>query len=353
MKEYIRVGKRAIGDEKPVFIVAELGVNHNQNLDLARKLVKTASNAGADAVKFQTWKTENIILQDTEMAEYQKENLKLNKSQFEMLEELELPLKWHFELKDYAEELGLIFFSTMEDRESVDFLLKELKIPLLKVGSGDLTNHPLLKYASKFAVPMVLSTGMATLSEIDEAVRIVLNEGNDRILLLQCTSEYPCPYEEINLRVMFNLKEAFKTHVGFSDHSLGIECSVAAVAMGAKYIEKHFTLDRNLPGPDHKASLEPEEFNRMVVAIRNVEKALGDGIKKPTSSELKNKEITIRRIVASKDIKMEEVLNEENITFKRANKGLEAKYYRLIEGKKVKKDIDKDEVITLNLVGEN
>jgi len=343
----VKIGNKLIGEEEPCFIIAEAGVNHNGSLELAKKLIDAAKTAGADAVKFQTWKTENIILKGVEMAEYQKENIESKESQFEMLKKLELPYEWHFELKEYAEKLRLVFFSTMEDKESVDFLIKELKIPLIKVGSGDLTNYPLLKYTARFGIPMVLSTGMATLGEIDEAVRTVLDEGNDKIILLQCTTQYPCPYEDVNLRAMLTLKEAFKTIVGFSDHSLGIECAVAAVALGAKYIEKHFTLDRNLPGPDHKASLEPEEFKRMVDAIRNVEMALGDGIKRPMPSELKNKEITVRRIVAARDIKKGEILDENNLTFKRANYGLDAKYYTFVEEKRARKDINKDDVIII------
>jgi len=350
MNIYIKIGNKLIGEEEPCFIVAEAGVNHNGSLELAKKLIDAAKNAGADAVKFQTWKTENIILEDVELAEYQKANIESKESQFELLKKMELPYEWHFELKEYAERLGLIFFSTMEDRESVDFLIKELKIPLIKVGSGDLTNYPLLKYTARFGIPMVLSTGMATLGEIDEAVRTIFNEGNDSIILLQCTTQYPCPYEDVNLRAMLSLKEAFKTIVGFSDHSLGIECAVAAVALGAKYIEKHFTLDRNLPGPDHKASLEPEEFKRMVDAIRNTEKALGDGIKRPMPSELKNKKIVVRKIVAAIDIRKGDVLNEKNITFKRAKYGLDAKYYTLIKGKRAKKDINKDDAITFDFI---
>jgi N-acetylneuraminate synthase len=344
----VKIGDRNIGEGKPCFMVAEVGVNHNKDIGLAKKMIRAAKDAGADAVKFQTWKTENIILKDVEMAEYQKVNIESKESQFEMLKKLELPYEWHFELKDYAERFGLVFFSTMEDRESVDFLIKDLKIPLIKVGSGDLTNYPLLKYTAKFGIPMVLSTGMAMLSEIDEAVRTVLNEGNDNIVLLQCTTQYPCPYEDVNLRAMLSLKEALKTLVGFSDHSLGIECAVAAVALGAKYIEKHFTLDRNLPGPDHKASLEPPEFKRMVDAIRNIEKALGDGIKRPMPSEFGNKKIIRRKIVAARNIKKGEVLNEENVTFKRANEGLTANYYKLIEGKNAKKTIKLDEPINLS-----
>lgn len=348
--EKIRIGDTLIGNGEPCFIVAEAGVNHNGDINLAKKLIDAAKEAGADAVKFQTWKTENIILRDVEMVEYQKENIKLEESQYEMLKKLELPYEWHFELKEYAERIGLVFFSTMEDRESIDFLIKNLKIPLIKVGSGDLTNYPLLKYTARFKKPMVLSTGMATLSEVDEAVRTVLNEGNDNIILLQCTTQYPCLYEDINLRAMLGLKETFKTIVGFSDHSLGIECAVAAIALGAKYIEKHFTLDRRLPGPDHKASLEPEEFKRMVEAIRNIEKALGDGIKRPMHSELENKKIIVRKIVASRDVRKGETLNEENVIFKRTNYGLDARYYTFIDGKRAKKDISKDDVITFNFI---
>jgi len=221
---------------------------------------------------------------------------------------------------------------------------------LIKVGSGDLTNYPLLNYTAKFKVPMVLSTGMATMSEIDEAVRIVLNEKNDEIILLQCTTEYPSDYEDINLKAMLTLKEAFKTIVGFSDHSLGIECAVAAVALGAKYIEKHFTLDKNLPGPDHKASLGPKEFKEMVKAIRKIEKTLGDGFKKPLSAELQNKQVIVKRLVAMRDIKKGEILNENNITSKRASYGLEVKYFSILIGHKAKKNINKDDIITLNLI---
>ena len=345
--EKIRIGDTLIGNGEPCLIVAEAGVNHNGDINLAKKLIDAAKEAGADAVKFQTWKTENMILKDVEMAEYQKENIRYKESQYEMLKKLELPYEWHFELKKYAERIGLVFFSTMEDRESVDFLIKNLKIPLIKVGSGDLTNYPLLKYTARFKKPMVLSTGMATLSEVDEAARTILNEGNNNIILLQCTTQYPCPYEDINLRAMLGLKETFKTIVGFSDHSLGMECAVAAIALGTKYIEKHFTLERNLPGPDHKASLEPGEFKRMVDAIRNTEKALGDGIKRPMPSELKNKKIIIRRIVAARDIKKREILNENNVTFKRAKQGLDAKYYKLIEGRNAKRNIKLNESINL------
>lgn len=349
MKNIIRVDGKFIGDDFPCFIVAEIGVNHNRDLKLAKKLIVAASEAEADAVKFQTWKTENIILRNVEMAEYQKDRVR-EKSQFDMLKNLELPYEWHFELKDLAEENGLIFFSTMEDKESVDFLIKDLKISLIKVGSSDLTNYPLLEYTAKFGIPIVMSTGLATLGEIEEALRTVWSVGNKNVVLCQCTSEYPCPYEDVNLRAMITLKEAFKTTVGFSDHTLGIECAIAAVAMGAKYLEKHFTLDRNLPGPDHKASLEPHEFKNMVKAIRNVEKALGDGIKRPMPSELKNKPVIAKRIVALRDIEKGEILDEYNLTLKRANQGIEAKYFKIIKGRKAKRRIRRNEVITFDVI---
>jgi len=344
----LRIRNRLIEPSEPCFIVAEIGVNHNGSTELAKKLINAAKEAGANAVKFQTWKTENIILKDVELAEYQKENLKSNESQYEMLKKLEISYQQHVELKEFAENLGLIFFSTMEDKESVDFLMNDLKSSLIKVGSGDLTNYPLLKYTAKFGKPMVLSTGMATISEIDKAISTVLNEGNDNIILLQCTSDYPCPYEDMNLRVMTTLKSAFKFPVGLSDHSLGIECAVAAVTLGGKYIEKHFTLSRNLLGPDHKASLEPSEFKKMVEAVRNIEQALGDGIKRPMPSELKNKDIIRRKIVASKDIQMGDILDESNVTFKRSKTGLEAKYYELLSEHKAKRSIKANEVIRLS-----
>jgi len=344
----VKIHNKILSNENDSFIVAELGVNHNRDLKLAKKLIIEAANAGADAVKFQTWKTENIILKTTEMTEYQKESLSINESQFNMLKRLEMPYEWHYELKELAEEHGLIFFSTMEDKESVDFLINELKIPMIKVGSGDLTNYPLLKYTAGFRIPMVLSTGMATLSEIDEAVRIIYKEGNRELILLHCTSQYPCPMEDVNLSAMLSLKCCFKTLTGFSDHTPDTEISVAAVALGASYIEKHFTLDKLLPGPDHKASIEPDNFKKMVNQIRNIEKAMGDGFKSPKSSELKNRKIVIRRIVASKNIEEGEILNDTNISFKRANHGLEAKYYNLIYGKKVNRDILEDDIIQLD-----
>jgi N,N'-diacetyllegionaminate synthase len=348
MIERIKIGDTEIGEGAPCFIVAELGVNHNRDLQLAKKSILAIAESGADAVKVQTWKTANMAVRNTRMAQYQRQNLGYQESQYQMLERLELPYEWHFELKDIAEENGLIFFSTMEDRESIDFLIKDLAVNLIKVGSGDLTNYPLLAYTAEFHIPLVLSTGLATLGEVDEAVGIIRTAGNHHIILLQCTTQYPAPYEEMNIRAMVTLKKAFNVMVGLSDHSEGSECAMAALALGASYIEKHFTLDRNLPGPDHKASLEPPEFGRMVQAMRNIEKALGDGVKQPSPSEIEYRSFVRRKLVSAKRIEKGEMMNESNVTFKRANTGLEPVYFRAIKGRKARHLIQKDTPIDLN-----
>jgi N-acetylneuraminate synthase len=347
MLKQIKIGNKKIGGYAPIFIVAEIGVNHNQNLQLAKESIKAAAASGADAVKFQTWKTENIILKDTTLASYQKPTQPPKTTQFDMLKRIELPYEWHKELKDYAEENDVIFFSTMEDTDSVDFLINEIKIPMIKVGSGDLTNYPLIDYTAAYGIPMVLSTGMSTLGEIEEAVEIIRSKKNDRLIVCQCTSDYPVQYHEVNLRALQTIASAFKVFVGFSDHTVSIECPIAAAALGICYLEKHFTLDNKLPGPDHKMSLNPRRFQEMVKVVRNTERALGDGIKTPTISELKNRPITQRRIVASRKIVKDEELNLNNITFKRANKGLNASFYKNIVGKRARCEIDKDELIQL------
>ena len=344
----IKIGNSEIGEGAPCFIVAELGVNHNRDLQLAKKSILAIAESGADAVKVQTWKTGNIVVKDTRMAHYQKKNLGYQESQYQMLKKLELPYEWHNELKEIAEQNGLVFFSTMEDRESVDFLIRDLAVSLIKVGSGDLTNYPLLEYTANFHIPIVLSTGMATLAEIDEAVRIARAAGNRRIILLQCTTQYPAPYLEMNIRAMVTMKKAFNLQTGLSDHSEGSECAVAAVALGASYLEKHFTLDRNLPGPDHRASLEPSEFGHMVQAVRNVEKALGDGIKQPAPSEIEYRSSVRRKMVSAKEIRRGEVMSEANITFKRASTGLEPMFFLSIKGRKARHRITKDTPIDLS-----
>jgi len=263
-----KIGDKLIGEEEPCFIIAEAGVNHNGSIELAKKLIDAAKDAGADAVKFQTFKTENVVVKDAQKAEYQKETTGEG-SQYEMIKKLELTEEDFRELADYAKEKDIMFLSSPFDKESVD-LLNELDVPAFKVGSGEITNLPLLRYIAKKEKPIILSTGMSTLGEIEEALDVIRSEGVEDIILLHCVSNYPARIEDVNLRALGTLKQAFKLPVGFSDHTLGITAPIAAVALGACVIEKHFTLDRNLPGPDHKASLEPEELKEMAKAIREV-----------------------------------------------------------------------------------
>jgi len=295
-----KIGDELIGEEEPCFIIAEAGVNHNGSVELAKKLIDAAKDAGADAVKFQTFKAESVVVKDAQKAEYQKETTGEG-SQYVMIKKLELAEEDFRELADYAEKKDIMFLSSPFDKDSVD-LLHELDVPAFKVGSGEITNLPLLRYIAKKGKPIILSTGMSTLGEIEEALDVIRSEGVEDIILLHCVSNYPARIEDVNLRAMGTLKQAFKLPVGFSDHTLGITAPIAAVALGACVIEKHFTLDRNLPGPDHRASLEPDELKEMVKAIREVEKALGNGIKKPTKEEEKIKKVAGRSIVAKVDI---------------------------------------------------
>jgi len=331
------------------FIIAEAGVNHNGNINPAYKLVDKAKESGANAVKFQTFKTEKIVSRKAEMASYQKENMKSRESQFDMLKKLELSYEDFRKIKKYCDSAGIIFLSTPDDEEGLDFLVDDLKVPAIKIGSGEITNLPFLKYAARKKVPIILSTGMSNLSEVEEAVNIITQNQDSvdasifpPLTLLHCTSNYPCPMEEVNLKAMLTLKEAFKLPVGYSDHTLGIEVPIAAVALGARVIEKHFTLDKNLPGPDHKASLEPEELKMMIKAIRNIEKALGDGIKKPNKSEIEIMKVVRKTLVAARDIKKGEIIKDKDIVIKRAGTGIPPKFKDVIVGMKINKDVEKD-----------
>ncbi|WP_457622714.1 N-acetylneuraminate synthase [Persephonella sp.] len=329
-----------------VFIIAEAGVNHNGRIDIAKKLIDIAVDSGADAVKFQTFKAENLVNLYAEMAEYQKKNLGKTKSQLDMLKELELSFNDFEELKSYCDKRGIIFLSTPFDIESARFL-KELGLDIFKIGSGEITNYLLLKEIGSYRKKVILSTGMADLGEIEDALDVLIENGTEKedITVLHCNTEYPTPYEDVNLRAMLTIKEAFKVKVGYSDHTTGIEIPVAAAALGASVIEKHFTVDRDLPGPDHKASLEPDELKAMVRAIRNVEKALGDGIKKPSRSEIKNIPVARKSIVAKRDIKKGEIFTEENLTVKRPGTGISPMRWNEIIGKKAPRDFKKDEII--------
>jgi len=328
-------------DTSKVFIIAEAGVNHNGDIRLAHKLVDAAKEAGADAVKFQTFKAENVVSKLADKAEYQKETTNSKESQYEMIKKLELSFEDFVKIKDYCDKKDIIFLSTPFDYESVGFL--ESLVPLYKIGSGEITNLPFLEYVAKKGKPMILSTGMSTLGEVEEAVKTIINVTSSLPLtLLHCVSNYPAKYEDVNLKAMLTLKEVFELPVGYSDHTLGIEIAIAAVALGAKVIEKHFTLDRGLPGPDHKASLEPDELKKMVKAIRNVEKALGSGIKKPAQSELKVMKVARRSLVAARDIRAGEVIKESDILIKRPGTGILPKFKEIIIGMRLTRDVKKD-----------
>jgi N-acetylneuraminate synthase len=329
-------------------IIAEAGVNHNGDLELARQLVASAAAAGADFVKFQTFVAEKIISREAPKAEYQRGTTDPGESQFEMVRKLELSRTHHEVLIEECRRHGIGFFSTAFDRESFD-LLVELGLDMVKIPSGELTNLPLLRYMTRLGLPTMLSTGMANLGEIEAAIAAIEAAGTprERITVLHCTTEYPAPMEDVNLRSMLSMKSAFGVEVGYSDHTPGIEVPIAAVALGATVIEKHFTLDRNLPGPDHKASLEPDELKRMVDAIRNIERALGDGIKRPSPSELKNKPIARKSLVACRAIAAGEVFSADNITAKRPGTGISPMRWDEVIGRRAVRAFAVDELIEL------
>lgn len=330
-----------------VLIIAEAGVNHNGDLSLAKKLCIAAKKAGADVVKFQTWKTEKVVTRTTGLASYQAENINnTENSQFSMLKKLELDYKAFSELKTFCDNLGIQFLSTPDEEESLDFLVS-LHLPILKIGSGEILNIPYLQKVGSKGIPIILSTGMATLGDVDRAYRILTQSGAPSVSLLHCTTNYPCPWNEVNLMAIKTLKNAFKCKVGYSDHTLGTEVPVAAVALGATIIEKHFTLDNNMNGPDHKASLNPDDFERMVTQIRHTEIALGNGIKLPNESEVEIANVVQKHIVASKKIKKGEVLDSSNMTVKRSNGGMTPLYWGILLGSRAVRDFNMDEPIAI------
>ncbi len=341
----IKIADKTIGEYSKSFIIAEAGVNHNGSIEMAKKLVNAAKEAGADAVKFQTFKTKNLVTKNAKKAEYQIKNSG-EESQYEMIKKLELSDSEFQEIAKYAESKGIIFLSSPFDTESVD-LLDEMNIPAFKIASGEITNFPLLKHIAKKHRPVILSTGMSTIGEVEEALNLI-EKYNDDIILMHCLTNYPAKKEDANLNVIKTLEYTFKRHVGFSDHTSGIEMSVAAVALGSCVIEKHFTIDKNLPGPDHKASLEPQELSEMVKAVRNVEKGLGNGIKKPTNDEIKIKKLVRKSIVAKKDILKGSILTEEMLTIKRPGTGIEPKYLDELVGRELIDDVKKDDLLKWN-----
>jgi N-acetylneuraminate synthase/N,N'-diacetyllegionaminate synthase len=331
MPEKITINKRAVGTGEPVFVIAEAGVNHNGQLELAMQLVETAKSAGADAVKFQTFNAENLIAPGTVKAEYQKRTTGSEESQLEMISRLQLSYEDFRKLKLYSDELGIIFLSTPFDFQSVDFL-HELNVPAFKISSGDLTNHPLLKYVAGKNRPVILSTGMSSLDEVREAVHSVRNTSDCDLAVLHCVTSYPADPSEVNLLAMQTMRTTLELPVGYSDHTLGIEVPIAAVALGASIVEKHFTMDKTSPGPDHQASLEPDDLRAMITAIRRVELALGDGKKTIAASEKANAAIARRSLVAAQDIPAGAVMTDKLIAIKRPGTGLPPKMLSQILG---------------------
>jgi N,N'-diacetyllegionaminate synthase len=306
-----------------VFIIAEAGVNHNGSLDLAKRLVDVAVDAGADAVKFQTFKTENLVSRNAKKADYQKETTDTSESQFDMIKKLELDMDTHQKLIDHCQENNIMFLSTPFDNDSVN-LLSDLGLQIFKIPSGEITNLPYLRHIGSLDKQVILSTGMSNIQEVEDALTILVGAGTlkENITVLHANTMYPTPMEDVNLNAMLTMQRELGVAVGYSDHTLGIEVDIAAVAMGASVIEKHFTLDKTMDGPDHQASLEPKELKAMVSAIRNIEKALGGNEKKPSPSEGINIDIVRKSIVATKTIKKGELLSDDNISTKRPGTGL-------------------------------
>ena len=329
---------------KKVLIIAEAGVNHNGDINLAKKLIEQAAKAGADVVKFQTFKANSCVSVSAKKAKYQLETTAKEESQLEMIQKLELSYESHFELMKHCKKHGIAFLSTPFDLESVEFL-RGLDLPYFKIPSGEITNLPYLKAVAKCKKGVLLSTGMANLGEIEAALTILRKNGTRNITLLHCNTEYPTPFEDVNLNALKTLKEAFKLEVGYSDHTEGIVASLGAVALGAVVIEKHFTLDKTMEGPDHRASLEFEELKALCKGIRELEKALGSGIKKASKSEAKNKIIARKSLVAKREIQKGEKFSEQNLTTKRPGSGISAMRYEEYLGKRALKTYKKDELI--------
>lgn len=338
----IKIINKSIGEKKPCFIIAEAGVNHNGSIELAKKLIDAAKDADADAVKFQTFRAKEIVSLNSKKANYQYRAKE--KTQYEMLINLQLSFDEFRELKKYCDNRSIEFISTPYDIKSVEFLNK-IEVKRFKVSSADLINKPLIEAIAKTKKQIILSTGMATLGEIERTISLLYDSGNENIILLHCTTSYPTSYDQVNMNVLHTLKEAFGLPVGYSDHTLGIEIPIMAVSIGAKVIEKHFTLDHTMEGPDHFASLEPSELKKMVKTIRNVEKAFGSKRKKITDNEKKNIFYMRRSIHASVDIKKGEIIKDNSIKIIRPFDGIESWYIDIILGKKIKNNIKKDDSI--------
>ncbi len=327
-----------------IFVIAEAGVNHNGDIEIAKRLIDAAVEAGADAVKFQTFKAEQLVCRDAKKAEYQLATTDQSESQYDMLKKLELTTETHEILMKYCDQKNIMFLSTPFDIESINFLSK-LGVQIYKIPSGEITNLPYLREVGKHRQKTILSTGMSSMDEVKAAVDVLQKAGANDIILLHCNTQYPTPITDVNLLAMVRMREELGLPVGYSDHTQGIEIPIAAAALGAMVIEKHFTLDRSMEGPDHKASLEPDELQAMVSSIRKVEKAMGDGIKKPTFSELSNMAVARKSIVAKCDVRTGELFTKDNLTTKRPGTGISPMRWDEIIGTAAKRDYVKDEMI--------
>lgn len=345
----LEIAGRKVGPDSPCFIIAEAGVNHNGDLDLAHHLIDIAAEAGADAVKFQTFKTERVISKGAPKARYQLETTGSNESQFDMVKRLELPAEAFGQLMAHCEERNILFLSSPFDEESAD-LLAELGVAAFKVPSGEITNLPFLIHLARYGKPMIMSTGMAYLGEVETAVHTIQQADNQELVLLHCVSNYPAEPADVNLRAMLTMARAFNLPVGYSDHTPGTEIALAAVALGACVIEKHFTSDNTLPGPDHRASLEPQELAELVRGIRTVESSLGHGRKEPASSEANTASVARKSLVAARDIPAGTSLTEELIAIKRPGTGLPPAMRRDLIGRLVRVDVPEDTLLTLEML---
>jgi N,N'-diacetyllegionaminate synthase len=331
-----------------VFIIAEAGVNHNGDISLAKRLIELSAEAGADAVKFQTFKTEKLVSKFAAKADYQKQTTDASESQLSMLKKLELSYEDHLLLKSHCQKYNIQFLSSPFDLDSVDFL-NDLGMEIFKIPSGEITNLPFLRKIAALKKPVILSTGMSNMSDISDAIKVLFDGGlkKDLLTILHCNTEYPTPMMDVNLLAMKTIGKEFDVQVGYSDHTLGVEVPTAAVALGAVCIEKHFTLDKNMPGPDHTASLDPAELKAMVKAIRNIEQALGNSVKEPTPSEIKNREAGRKSLVASRSIRMGEIFTTENLTVKRPGSGVSPMKWDIVLGTAAARDFSEDELIVL------
>jgi N,N'-diacetyllegionaminate synthase len=345
----IRIGDRMIGPQESVFVIAEAGVNHNGDLDLARQLIDAAVQAGADAIKFQTFSAETLVTAAAPKADYQRQTTNEEESQLEMLRRLELPRPVHRELQLYCHQRGIMFLSTPFDESAVDFL-DQLGVPAFKISSGDITNIPLLEHIARKGKPILLSTGMSDMNEVRKAVQMVRDAGHEELVLLQCVSNYPADPADVNLRAMQTMATEFGVRVGYSDHTAGIEVALAAVALGACVIEKHFTLDRSLAGPDHQASLEPNEFAAMIEGIRKVEAALGDGRKARAESEADTMRVARRSLTAARDIPAGTILTRDLIAIQRPGSGLSPALLPSLVGRRVCVDVSAGSLISFEML---